>query len=175
MSGLERNPIEGFYAINLELKKYSEKLLQKPQVIAANKMDLPQSRENYDKLKDVFEKDGYEVIPVSGATGQGIRELIQYLVRVLAKTPKTTVVEEVKEYKLVEEEPFEISRTGQDFYVTGKRVERLVAMTDLENESAVKRLQRSLKKMGLDDVLKAKGIKPGDTVKIGNSEFYYVE
>jgi GTP-binding protein len=68
-----------------------------------------------------------------------------------------------------------VERGGRVFYVSGKLVERLVAMTDLENESAVKRLQITFKRIGLDDALKKEGIKAGDTVKIGEAEFYYME
>lgn len=175
MSGLEREPLEGFHSINRELVKYSEKLLKKPQVIAANKIDLPEAQKNYEKTKLLLEKDGYVVIPVSGATGMGVKELTKYVGEMLAKIPKILSVEQVKEYKIVEEKPFEIKRDGQLFYVSGRTVERLVAMTDLENESAVKRLQRTFRRMGLDDELKAQGIKPGDTVKISDSEFYFVE
>ena len=175
MSGIEREPLEAFHSINNELVKYSERLLEKPQVVAANKMDLPQSQENYNEIKPLLEREGYFVIPVSGATGKGIKELTYYVGDMLKKIPKQPKIEHIKEYKLVEEEPFVIKREGQIYHVSGRRIERLVAMTDMENESAVKRLQRVFKKMGLDDELKANGIKPGDTVIIGESEFYYKE
>lgn len=175
MSGMERDPLEGFHAINKELVKYSEKLLEKPQVIVANKMDLPKARENYDKIKPSLEKAGYDIIPVSGATGQGVKQLLQHIGEMLSKIPKAETVEDVKQYSIVEEETFKINKGGQVFYISGKAVERLVAMTNLENESAVKRLQRAFKRMGIDDALKEQGIKPGDSVKIGDSEFYYME
>ncbi|GAQ25999.1 GTPase ObgE [Tepidanaerobacter syntrophicus] len=177
MSGFERDPLEGFYAINQELASYSEELAKKPQIVAANKMDLEESRINYEKVKPLLEKEGYNVIPVSGATGQGIRELVQVIAKTLSSIEKPEAVKEVEsiKYTLEDEKPFSIEKGGHVFYIRGKAVERLVAMTDLENESAVKRLQRAFKKMGIDDALKAEGIQPGDTVKIGNSEFYYVE
>jgi GTP-binding protein len=175
MSGMERDPMEGFDAINRELVKYSEKLLKKPQLVAANKMDLPKAQENYEKIKPILEKAGYDIIPVSGVTGQGTPQLLQHIGEMLSKIPKTDTVEHIKQYSFVEEEPFKIDKGGQVFYITGRAVERLVAMTDLENESAVKRLQRTFKRMGIDDALKDQGIKPGDTVKIGDSEFYHME
>jgi len=175
LSGMERDPVEAFYAINEELVKYSEKLLQKPQIVAANKMDLPEARENFDRVKEKLEQEGYEVIPVSGATGEGLKQLVQRISELLSKLPKAETVEEVKEYKVVEEEPFRIEKKGDIYYISGKTVERLVAMTDLDNDSAVKRLQRTLKRMGVDDALREHGINPGDTVVIGNYEFYYTE
>lgn len=176
LSGIERDPVEAFHAINDELVKYSEKLLEKPQIIAANKMDLPEARDNLDKVKQALENKGCDIIPVSGATGEGIKQLIKHIGEMLSKIPKTQkTVEQVKQYKVVEEEPFKIDKDGDIYHISGKAVERLVAMTDLDNDSAVKRLQRSFRKMGIDDALKEHGIKPGDAVIIGDYEFYYME
>jgi len=175
LSGMERDPVEAFYAINQELGQYSEKLLEKPQIIAANKMDLPEARENLDKVRQMLEKEGYDIIPISGATGDGIKQLIKLISEKLAKIPKPKTVEPVKQYSFEEEEPFKIEKSGDTYYISGKAVERLVAMTDLDNESAVYRLQRAFKRMGIDDALREHGIKPGDTVKIGDFEFYHVE
>jgi GTP-binding protein len=174
-AGLENDPIEGFHVINRELREYSLKLSQKPQLIAANKMDLPQARENYERIEAAFKKEGFEVMPISGATGQGVKQLLLRIQQILSKMPETVETEEIKEYTIREEEPFKISKGGQVFSVSGSLVERLVAMTDLENESAVKRLQRTFKKIGLDEALKKEGIKQGDSVKIGDVEFYYME
>lgn len=175
MSGMEKDPVEGFHAINKELEKYSKQLLKKPQLVVANKMDLPKAQENYEKVKSLLEKAGYDILPVSGVTGEGIKQLLQHIGEMLSKIPKTAPVKHIKQYSIIETEPFKIDKGGQVFYISGKVVERLVAMTDLENESAVKRLQRTFKRMGIDDALKDQGIKPGDTVKIGDSEFYYME
>lgn len=175
MSSLERDPLEAFFAINDELVKYSDKLLDKPQIVAANKMDLPEARENYPRVKETLESAGYDVIPVSGATGEGMKELKNRISEALSKIPKTIAIEQVKQYGIEEEEPFKIEKRGDIYYISGKRVERMVAMTDLDNDSAVKRLQLSFKRMGIDDALKEQGINPGDTVVIGDFEFYYVE
>lgn len=175
MSGLEMDPMEAFTVINRELGQYNERLSDKPQIVAANKLDLPEGRENYERLKPILEKGGFQVIPLSAATGEGIQELVLRVEESLSKIPIITSVEEVREYTLEEEEHFRIEKIGDVFHVTGKVVERLVAMTDLQNESGVKRLQRSFKRMGLDDALKDAGIRKDDTVKIGAFEFYYVQ
>lgn len=174
-AGLESEPVESFHIINRELSEYSKKLAEKPQIVAANKMDLPEARENFERIKEELEKEGFEVLPISGATGQGVRELMHKIGQKLEQIPKTVETEEVKEYTFQKEEPFKISKGGRVFQVSGDLVERLVAMTDMQNESAVKRLQRTFKKIGLDDALKKEGIKPGDTVKIKDVEFYYIE
>lgn len=175
LSGMERDPVEAFHAINDELVKYSEKLLKKPQIIAANKMDLPKARENLDKIKQSLNNEGNDIIPVSGATGEGIKQLIKRIGEMLSKIPKTETVEQVKQYNVVEKEPFKIDKDGDIYRISGKAVERLVAMTNLDNESAVKRLQLTFKRMGIDDALKEHGINPGDTVIIGDYEFYYTD
>lgn len=175
MTGLERDPLDGFKIINDELKNYSDTLLNKPQIIAANKMDIPEAKENYDRVKTILGEKGYEVMPVSGATGEGIQELKKKIGTILSKMPKEVPVKHLKEYTIVEEEPFKIEKLTGEFQVKGKYVERLVAMTDLENPSAVKRLQRAFKRIGLDQELKKQGIKLGDTVKIGEAEFYYTD
>lgn len=174
-AGLERQPIEAFKIINEELKSYSPELAKKPQIIAANKMDLPQARENLKDLSAFCEKQGIEIVPVSGATGHGIKELIYKVQNLLDKLPQELPTQEVKKYALEEPESFVVERSGQVFNVSGKVVEKLVAMTDLQNDSAVKRLQRNFKRIGLEDVLRQQGINPGDTVKIGDIEFVYME
>jgi GTP-binding protein len=174
-AGLEYDPIEGFYALNRELYQYSKKLAEKPQIIAANKMDLPQAQENFDKIKSAFEKEGLKVFPISAATGQGVDDLIKKIITLLGELPKQEHIEEVKEYRFEKEKPFEINKEQQIYYVSGKAIERIVSMTDLDNESAVKRLQMTFKKIGLDEALKKEGIKEGDTVKIGEFYFYYTE
>ncbi|MCR4431446.1 MAG: GTPase ObgE [Tepidanaerobacteraceae bacterium] len=174
-AGLENDPIEGFYIINRELNQYSIRLSQKPQLVAANKMDLPEARENYARIEAALKKEGYEVMPISSATGQGVKELILKVRQKLDEIPDKAETAEIKQYTIQAGEPFKINKGGQVFTVSGNTVEKLVAMTDLENESAVRRLQRVFKQIGLDEALKKEGIKPGDCVKIGSAEFYYLE
>jgi len=174
-AGMENDPIEGFHTINRELAEHSLALSQKPQLIAANKMDLPQARENYERIEAALKKEGFETVPISAATGQGVKQLLSKIRERLNEIPDIVETEEIKEYTIEEEEPFKINKGGQVFTVSGNLVERLVAMTDLTNESAVKRLQRTFKKIGLDEALKKQGIKQGDSVKIGEVEFYYME
>lgn len=177
MSGFVQDPVKNFKTINAELEKYDEKLPEKPQIIVANKMDIPQSEDNLKRFKQIFKDQDLEILPVSAATSQGVKKLIYTISSKLEKLPKEykTIKRKEKRYTVEDEKAYEIKKQEQIYYVSGKNIERLVAMTDLENESAVKRLQRIFKKSGLDDALKQKGIKQGDTVVIGKNEFTYIE
>lgn len=177
MSGFEQDPIESFKMINKELKRYDNELPKKPRIIAANKMDLPQSEENLQQFKKYLKDEHLEIFPISGATNMGVRKLIYAISSKLEKLPKEykTVENRVKHYTYRDEKDFEIEKKNQIYIVKGRYLERLVAMTDLENESAVKRLQRTFKRLGLDDALKREGIKQGDTVAIGENEFIYID
>ncbi|WP_066636396.1 GTPase ObgE [Desulfolucanica intricata] len=171
-----RDPVEDFNIINNELKLYNENLARRPQLIAANKMDLPNSSDNLARLKEAL-GDSYEIFPISAVTGEGLDLLIYRTAERLAEIPKE-VFQEPEAEKIVrfEKEPrFKITKENGMFLVTGKEIERHVAMTDLENEDSVARLQHIMYLMGLDDALKAAGAKQDDIIKIKDFEFDYVE
>ena len=105
-------------------------------------------------------------------------DLIQKIQQMLQSFPRdlsTIEVGQKKEYVLKKNKRFQVKKEGDVFYVSGRSIERIVAMTDLDNQTAVERLQRTFNRIGLDDELIKQGIKPGDTVKIGEAEFYYME
>jgi len=174
-----RDVVEDFHTINRELAAYSEKLGKRHQIIAANKMDLPGAGENLEKLKSAL-GDSYEIFPVSAITGEGL-DALMYRAGQLLNEIKTALEEEVVEdYEVIikaeEKERFRISRDENGiFVVTGKEVEKHVAMTDLDNEEAVRRLQVIFKRMGLEDALREMGIEQGDTVRIGDVEFEFFD
>ncbi|WP_110953350.1 GTPase ObgE [Anaerosinus massiliensis] len=178
VSGMEgRDPIEDYHRINKELKLYNERLAKRPQIIAANKMDLPESKDNYTKLKAFAEKEGIEIFPVSAATNEGLQAMIERVSQVLdAYVEEPEVIEEVKVYEAKAEDDVTIERdaTG-DFVVKGKSIEKLVAMTNFENDEALRRFQYIWRVKGIEDKLKAHGVKEGDTVHIGEMEFDYKE
>ncbi len=171
-----RDPVEDFKVTNRELILYNPVIGSRPQVIAANKMDLPEAAENLTRLKEAYGND-YEIFPISAATGSGLDPLIYKVAALLEDLPGITPPEEeTAEHVVHRAEPrFSISREEGIFLVGGKEIKRHVAMTDLENDEAVERLQWIFKRMGIDDALKEAGIKEGDTVKIGDFEFEYVE
>lgn len=171
-----RDPVEDFQVTNRELSLYNPVIGQRPQVIAANKMDLSEAEENLSRLKAAY-GEKYEIFPISAATGSGLDALIYRVIALLEELPlEMPAIEEAAEPVVHRAEPrFTVSREEGIFLVGGREIERHVAMTDMEREEAVERLQWIIKRMGIEDALKKAGIKEGDTVKIGELEFEYVE
>ncbi len=180
ISGIEgRNPIDDFKTINRELEKYSSKLAQKPQIIAANKIDLIRSEEVIVRFKQIMKKEGYEVFPISAATHKGIEELIRFVAKKL---------DEIQHDPIREEITFEsdsISEGDQnrvfvykenDYYaIEGKRIEKLFNSTNFKDIDSLRYFQNFLKKIGVIEQLKELGIEEGDTVKIFDFEFEYYD
>lgn len=165
------SPYENFKMIMNELKHYSKSLAAKPMVVAFNKMDIPESAKNLVSFRKKVKK--YKIFPISALTGEGIKKLLDYTAKILDTLPKAKIDrEEVK--KFIYKPPYEVRKEGMTFVVTGKKIEDLAAMTDFNNEESFARFQGIIKKMGLDEELIKSGIKEGDVVKIGASEFEYV-
>ena len=179
-SGIEgRDPVEDYYKINKELKIYSERIARRPQVLACNKMDLPGAEENLPRLRELAEKEGIEIFPISAATRQGLDELIKRVAVLLDEYVEEPEAEETsKVYDAKAEDPDEITITRNDsgdFIVSGKALEKLVAMTNFGNDEAVRRFQYIWRIKGIDKKLQERGIKEGNTVHIGDMEFEYRE
>ena len=177
-SGIEgRDPIEDYKRINKELMLYNERLAKRPQIVAANKMDLPEAQENYQRFKDFIESEGKEIFPISAATGEGLKELMIRVSKALDEyVEEPEAVEEVKVYEATAEDDFIIKRDEVgDFVVVSKSLEKLVAMTKFENDEALRRFQNIWRLKGVDEALKARGIKEGDTVHVGEMEFEFKE
>ena len=137
VSGSEgRDPIEDYEKINSELKKYNEKLSHKLQIVAANKTDLPESAENLERLQSYMKAAGREVYPICALTGEGLPQLMERLWTLLTEyveEPEKTEDEVV--YKLEEKPDFEVKRDATGvFIITGPRIERLVAMTNFDDD-----------------------------------------
>ncbi|MBP2633145.1 MAG: obg 1 [Firmicutes bacterium] len=178
VSGMEgRDPIEDYHRINKELRLYNERLAKRPQIIAANKMDIPEAKENYEKLKAFAEKEGIEIFPVSAATNEGLKEMVERVSQVLDEyVEEPEAVEEVKVYEAKSDDEVTIERDAAgDIVVKGKSLEKLVAMTNFENDEALRRFQYIWRIKGIEDKLKAYGVKEGDTIHIGEMEFDYKE
>ena len=177
-SGVEgRDPVEDYYKINKELKIYSEKIARRPQILVANKMDLPEAADNYERLKELAEKEGIEIFPISAATRQGTKELINRVAQVLDEYVEEPDTEEgVKVYDAKEEDPDKVTITRNDagdFIVSSKSLNKLVAMTNFGNDEAIRRFQYIWRIKGIDKKLLERGIKEGNTVRIGEMEFEY--
>ena len=180
-SGVEgRDPVEDYHRINAELKKYSEKIARRPQILVANKMDLPGAGENYARLEKLAAAEGIAIFPVSAATREGMAALIaetaKALDRYVEEPEKTDGIKIYDADKDEDPERITITRTDRgDFIVGGKALEKLVAMTNFGNDEALRRFQYIWRMKGIDSRLKKRGIKEGDTVHIGAMEFEFRE
>ncbi len=171
----ERDPLQDWTVINTELKAYSPELASRPMVAVLNKIDLPHAQENLDRVKVDLENQGFAVFPISAATREGIQELLNYVHhRISQLPPPPTFIPEAPE-AAQPVKPFELARQDRIWVVTGDRIERMVENLDPDNTESLYRLERTLSKLGVYDALKARGVKDGDTVRVGAMEFTYVE
>lgn len=175
-----RDPIADVYAINDELKKYNSDVANKPQIIVANKMDACENPDEIiSKLKQEFEPQGYEIFSISGATRQGVRELMLHIYDVLSKIPKKSITFEpelIPEFGgLYNNEPFTVeydAKTGE-YVIEGPRIEKMLGYTNLDSEKGFQFFQKFLKDNGILDELENLGIKDGDTVRMYGFSFDY--
>lgn len=182
MSGSEgRDPFEDYTVINKELETYKYNLLARPQIIIANKMDLPGAEDNLELFKEQLKED-FDIIPISAATKQNIQELVYKTADLLDKTDSFELYEdkdyeEIVEYTFTKEETlFEISRGDDGVYdLTGERLKKIFLMTDFTKDQSVKRFARILRSLGIDRELRDKGVKNGDTVRIFDYEFEFID
>jgi GTP-binding protein len=172
LDGASPNPLQDFRAINEELSLFSPELARKPQIVALNKMDLPQAQQVWPSIQAAMQERKLPVYAISAVTGQATGELLYAALRLLETTPPEPVpVIEPKVFSPAEDEDvFEIVREGDDFRVRGRRVERTAVMTDWNNREAVARFQRILEAMGIFEALRGAGVQPGDTVFVGDHE-----
>lgn len=172
-----RDPYEDYQIIRKELESFSPKLLNKQEIIIANKMDLPQSKENLEKFKKKINKNIYEI---SAINNQNLDILIKGLSD-LVKNIKDEILydEEVQEshvlYKFKKEKPFTIIKEGNSFIVKGDQVEKIFKMINFNTEEAISRFAKKLRKMGVDEELEKMGVKEGNIIKILDYEFEYTK
>lgn len=177
-----RDPVEDVNAINAELSKYSEKVSEKKQVIAANKMDLLYDEEEKEAILDKLRRinPSVPVFAISAATGSGLKELLYHVSDLLQKTrtDETLFASEfdVEDYYSTELEPFTVEKIDEETYsVEGPRIERMLGYTNLESEKGFLFFQNFMREQGILDELKNQGISEGDTVRVYGHEFDYYE
>ena len=179
VSGMEgRNPVEDFYAINAELKKYSEKLASRKQIIVANKIDSMQDESLYKELEELAKKEGLEIYKISAATKQGVDELMDVVAKELKELPKEELIdyEDRKVYTLEEEkEGFEITKEKDMWIVDGPSVQRLMSRVNLEDNESMYYFQKNLDALGVNAALKKAGVKEGDTVRVVDWELEWYD
>jgi len=178
-----RDPVEDVLQINSELKAYSEKLAERPQILAANKVDAiyreDGAEDPVERLRARFEPEGMEVHAISAATGEGLKDLLDAVKRKLDSLPKEQIVYEQEyfpeEHMAANNLPFTVSR-GEDehtFLIEGPKVEKMLGYTNLDSEKGFRFFQNFMKDNGILKQLEALGIQDGDTVKIYNLQFEY--
>ena len=178
-----RDPIEDIKAINNELYAYSPEIASRPQIIAANKLDLMPKEEAEEitaKLRAEFEKDGIEVYPISAATGSGVKELLYAVDKLLSTMPRETVVFEQEyfpeEELLLNDDPYTVTYDAEEdeYVIEGPKIEKMLGYTNLESEKGFAFFQKFLKESGILEELEKLGIEEGDTVRMyGHSFDYY--
>lgn len=177
-----RDPVKDIYAINKELENYNPEIAKRPQVIAANKIDMIFSGDGNDpiqKLKDEFEPEGIMVFPISAISGQGIRPLLYHVREMLDKVPDEPVIFEQEfypEYMLGGvNEPYTVTydEAANEYVVEGPRIEKMLGYTNLESEKGFTFFQNFLKLNGILEQLEELGIQEGDTVRMYGLSFDY--
>lgn len=169
-----RNPYEDYTAIRKELEAFSPKLLTKPEIIIANKMDGEKARKNLEEFKNKIKNE--EIYEVIALTGEGLDKVINKLSEMTKLVASTELFEEDKVeshvlYKFREEKPFTITRDGDVFVIRGEEIERLFRMTNFNTEESYERFSNKIRRMGVDEELEKMGIREGDTVRILDFEF----
>jgi len=183
MSGIEgRDPFEDYQTINEELRQYNLRLTERPQVVVANKMDLPDSEENLERFKEKVGEE-VEIHAISTVTKKGLADLLRSIVNKVETTPEFPLYEEEEieqrvVYKYTKKEaPFKVFKDDDDkgFVIEGHEIETLFKMTDFNRHDSVQRFARKMRFMGIDEALRDIGAEDGDTVRILNHEFEFVE
>ncbi|WP_286229265.1 GTPase ObgE [Neobacillus mesonae] len=177
-----RDPFEDFLTINRELKEYNLRLTERPQIIVANKMDMPDAEENLQRFKEQLEEE-YPIYPISAITRKGLRELLFAVADKLEETPEFPLDHDEDEgvnrvlYKHeADPDAFVITREPDgSFVLSGEKLEKLFKMTDFSRDESVRRFSRQLRGFGVDDALRQRGAKDGDIVKLLEFEFEFIE
>jgi GTP-binding protein len=181
-ASLERDPWEGFQAITRELAEYSAELAARPQIVVFNKMDLPEAQERWPMVKRRAEQAGLPVFAISASTRQGIDGLLYFTANRLRELQAEAREAAERSPKPVgpvlrpePEDAFTVSREQGVYVVRGKRVERMVAMTDRESGEGMARLENMLQRMGVTRALEEAGVQPGNAVRFGKIELVWGE
>ncbi|MFO3688994.1 GTPase ObgE [Staphylococcus felis] len=184
MSGMEgRDPFDDYVTINKELTAYKQRLDERPQIIVANKMDMPESQAQLELFKAQLDSD-VTVIPISSYTRENIDQLLYEIANTLESVKDidfsldedSVGVNRVLYKHTPSQDKFEITRDDDGAYVvSGNAIERMFKMTDFNSDPAVRRFARQMRSMGIDDALRERGAENGDIVRILGGEFEFVE
>jgi GTP-binding protein len=168
LDGLSPDPLGDFSQINAEMALFDENLGHKPQIVVLNKVDMPEAAEQWKIIEKKLEKQGYETMAISALIHQNLQPLLWKVVALLKRTPEIEEKKALPVYRSREDPGmFQINRVSDGWQVRGAGIERAAAMTYWEFEGSVRRFQRLMNRLGIEDALRDAGIKDGDTVYIG--------
>jgi len=174
LDGVSVDPLADYETINHELVQYSEMLAAKPQIVALNKIDLPDAQAQWPSVQRVMKERGIEAYAISAVTGQGVKALMQRTLALLSTLPAShPAPTEGAVFRPAERDAsrtFAVEREQSGWRVRGAQVERIAAMTPFVLPEAAARFQRQLQALGITDALKEAGVQPGDIVRIGARE-----
>ncbi len=171
LDGLAEDPLADFAQINSELALFDPDLAAKPQVVALNKMDLPDVQARWPEVEAQLRARGYQPLAISAVAGTHVRELLFQAYHLLEQTPSDAEAPALPVYRMeTDPDQYEIERWEDGWRVAGKAIERAAAMTYWEYDQSVRRFQRILHALGIEDALREAGVRPGDTVHIGDYE-----
>lgn len=179
LDGSAEDPIADYNQISTELALYDEKLADRPEIVVVNKMDIAEAREYWSLIKEQLEARGVEQpMAISAITRENVPQLIQRVFEMISQIPETELAEtsEIPVYEIEDDDvKFEVDVEDGIYYVSGERIERAAAMTYWDYEEAVSRFQKTLEVLGVSEALEKSGVKPGDTVFIGDFELEWSE
>lgn len=177
IDGAASDPLEDWAMINQELALYDIALETRPQLVVLNKMDLPDAVAWEPIIEEEIKKAGYSFCSISAATGQGVRDMLFKVKKMLDEAPEPELLPEqsIVIRPEADEHAFTIEREGFGWRVTGRRIERIASMTYFEFDATLVRFQHILENMGITEALREAGVKPGDMVYIGDEELEWGE
>ena len=176
LDGASSHPLADLEQINRELALFNEQLGAKPQIVVLSKMDLPQAREKWPRVRATLGERDEEVMCISAITGEGVRELMGRVAQMLAELPKPERAMPIKVFRprpRGAERDFTLTQRGEDWVIQGEGIERVAAQTDWRYHEALERFQRILEKWGISQALEEAGVAEGDTVYIGDMELVW--
>ncbi|MGH2582679.1 MAG: GTPase ObgE [Anaerolineales bacterium] len=175
LDGLAEDPVADFAQVNSELALFDAELAKKPQIVALNKIDLPEVKTRWPQVAKALEKLGHTPLAISAATGEGTRDLLGMAVEQLAKLPEPRETD-IPVYRPAEDfGEFHVEREGDGWRLRSASLERAAEMTYWEHDQSVRRFQRILRQLGVDVALREEGVQSGDTVYIGENELVWEE
>lgn len=171
IDGLSTDPIADFTQINNELALFDPDLIKKPQIVVFNKVDLPEVQERWEQVKNELEGRGYFPMAISALQRENLRPVLWKAVELLKTAPEPELTEALPIYRPVEDKrAFTIERTEDGWRVKGAAIERAAAMTYWEYEGSVRRFQKLMGILGVEEALRKDGIQEGNMVSIGEFE-----